>query len=149
VKSHGVAVGISEGEGETERPLEGCDQDRDSGENHCIVQILRIVRLEPDGHTPPEVLDSLKIDEWLPHGERDGLRGEDHRVLGARRSTGEAKVLGVEGCGSLQIANLESDEVGAECGHGVRFCEWDQGAGSREQGAGSREQGADSMYQVP
>ena len=35
------------------------------------------------------------------------------------RSTNEAKVLGVEGCGSLQIANLERDEVRAECGHWV------------------------------
>jgi hypothetical protein len=42
------------------------------------LRIPRIVRLQPDGHTPPEVLDSLKIDEWLPHGERDGLRGEYH-----------------------------------------------------------------------
>ena len=66
MKSHGVAVGIGEGEGETERSIERCDQDRDSGANHCIVQILRVVRLQPDGHTPPEVLDSLKIDEWFP-----------------------------------------------------------------------------------
>src|SRR5271165_5853661 len=93
---HGVAVRIGEGEGATERPIERCDQDRDSGENHCIVQILRIVRLQPDGHSPPEVLDSLKIDEWLPHGERDGLRGEYHRVVGTDLSTSEAKVLGVE-----------------------------------------------------
>src|ERR1700733_13868686 len=126
MKSHGVAVGIGEGEGETERPSERCDQDRDSGENHLIVQILRIVRLQPDGHTPPEMLDSLKVDEWLPHGERDGLRGEYHRVVRTHLSTGEAQVLGVEGCGGLQIANLESDEVRAECGHlGVHFCSWD------------------------
>jgi hypothetical protein len=96
MNSHGVAVGIGEGEGDTETPIERCDQDRDSGENHCIVQILRIVRLQPDGHTPPEVLDSLKIDEWLPHGERDRLRGEYHRVVRTHLSTGEAKVLGVE-----------------------------------------------------
>ena len=70
MNSHGVAVGIGEGEGETERSIERCDQDRDSGENHCIVQILRIVRLQPDGHTPPEVLDSLKIDEWFPGPDR-------------------------------------------------------------------------------
>src|ERR1700678_2694373 len=108
MNGHGVAVGIGEGEGETEWPIERCDQDRDSGENHCIVQILRVVRLQPDGHTPPEVLDSLKIDERLPDSERDGLRGEDHGALGAR-STDEAKVLGVEGCGSFQIANLERD----------------------------------------
>ena len=57
MKSHGVAVGIGEREGETERSLEGRDQDRDSGASHCIVQIQRIVRLEPDGHTPPEALD--------------------------------------------------------------------------------------------
>ena len=119
MNSHGVAVGIGEGVGETERSIERCDQDRDSGENHCVVQILWIVRLQPDGHTPPEVLDSLKIDEWLPHGERDGLGGEYHRVVRTHLSTGEAKVLGVEGCGSLQIANLESDEVRAECGQGV------------------------------
>ena len=117
MKSHGVSVGIGEGEGETERSIERCDQDRDSSENHCIVQILRIVGLQPDGHTPPEVLDGLKIDEWLPQRERDGLRGEYHGVVRAHLSTGEAKVLGVEGCGSLKIANLESDEVGAECGH--------------------------------
>jgi hypothetical protein len=40
----------------------------------------------------------------------------DHRT---HLSKGEAKVLGVEGCGSLQIANLESDEIRAECGHGM------------------------------
>ena len=119
VDGYGVAVGISEGEGTTERPIGKCDQDRDSGENHGIVQILRIVRLQPDGHSPPEVLDSFKIDEWLPHGERDGLRGEYHGVVRTHLSTGEAKVLGVEGCGSLQITNLESDEVRAECGHWV------------------------------
>jgi hypothetical protein len=85
------------------------------------VQILRIVRLQPEGHSPPEVLDSLKIDEWLPYGERDGLRGEYHGVVRTHLSTSEAKVLGVEGCGSLQIANLESDEVRAECGHWVSF----------------------------
>ena len=38
MNSHGVAVGISEGEGNTERSIERCDQDRDSGENHCVVQ---------------------------------------------------------------------------------------------------------------
>ena len=119
MKSHGVAVGIGEGEGETERSVERCDQDRDSGENHCIVQILRIIRLQPDGHTPPEVLDSLKIDERLPHGECDGLRGKYHRVVRTRLGTGEAKVRAVKGCGSLQIANLESDEVWAECGDWV------------------------------
>jgi hypothetical protein len=40
----------------------------------------------------------------------------DHRT---HLSKDEAKVLGVEGCGSLQIANLESDEIRAECGHGM------------------------------
>src|SRR5580700_6154361 len=114
MNSHGVAVGIGEGERATERAIERCDQDRDSGENHCIVQILRIVRLQPDGHTPPEVLDSLKIDEWLSHGERDGLRCEYNCVVGTHLSAGEPKMLGVEGCGSLQVANLESDEVRAE-----------------------------------
>src|SRR5271156_5957576 len=103
VDGHGVAVGIGEGERDTERPIERCDQDRDSGENHCIVQILRIVRLQPDGHTPPEVLDSLKIVEWLPHGERDRLRGEYHGVIRTHLSTGEAKGRGGKGCGSLQV----------------------------------------------
>ncbi len=119
MNSHGVAVGIGKGERTTERSIERCDQDRDSGENHCIVQILGIVRLQPDGHTPPEVLDSIKIDERVPESERDGLGSEDHGVVRTHRGTNEAKVLGVEGCGSLQIANLESDEVRAECGHWV------------------------------
>ncbi len=117
MNGHGVAVGVGEGEGETERSIERWDQDGDSGENHRIVEILRIVRLQPDGHTPPEVLDSLQIDKRLPHGEGDGLRGEYHGMGRTHRSTNEAKVLGVEGGGSLQTANLESDEVRAECGH--------------------------------
>jgi hypothetical protein len=101
VDSHGVAVGIGEGEGDTEWSLERLDQNRDPRENHCIVQVLRIVRLQPDGHTPPEVVDSVKIDEWLSNGERYGLRGEYHGVVGTRLSTSEAEVPGVKGCGSL------------------------------------------------
>ena len=122
MKSHGVAVGIGEGEGETEGSIKRCDQDRDSGENHCVVQILRIVRASARWRPPPpEVLDK-------PQDRSSGSRIANVMVSVAKttavksrthRSTDEAKVLGVEGCGSLQIANLERDEVWAECGHWV------------------------------
>src|SRR5258706_7049870 len=119
VDGHGVAVGVGEGERATERAVERLDHDSDAGQDQCIVQILRIVRLQPDGDAPPEMLDGVEVDGRLPKGERDGLCGEDHRVVRAHRSTSEAEVLGVERCGSLQVANLESDEVGAEYSHDV------------------------------
>jgi hypothetical protein len=67
------------------------------------------------------VLDSLKIDEWLPHGERDGLGGEYHGVVRTHLSTGEAKVLGVEGCDASRSRTWRAMKSGPSAVIGCPF----------------------------
>jgi len=72
VDGHRIAVRVGEGERSTERSVEGFDQDRDSGQDHFVMQVLRIVRLQPDGDAPTEVIDRIEVDERFPDCERDG-----------------------------------------------------------------------------
>src|SRR5712692_7501438 len=70
-----------------------------------------MITLKPQGHTPSQAFDLIKIHGWFTDSEWDRRGREHHRMRRALRCEFEAQLLRVEGSGCFQVTNLERKEI--------------------------------------
>src|SRR5260221_12485367 len=70
-----------------------------------------MITLQPQGHTPSQACDLIKIHGWLTDSEWDRRGREHHRMRRALRREFETQLLCVECSGCFQVTDLESKEI--------------------------------------
>src|ERR1700691_1943424 len=107
----GVTIWITKGEEAAERPI--CQRKNDG--NRCLTQLCMqhvcISGGDPKRHSPTEQTCGVQIDERLSYSERHWFGLEDHRTGWTLWNRSEPHAFNVEGFGSLQVPNLQSDEI--------------------------------------
>ena len=100
-------------------PSMGADVIAAPAADEVVVHPLRVVGANPEADADAGLGERVEVDarQRFPHGEGDGLGGEDDRV--GRRDLGaiQAEVLFVERGRALEVAHLQRDEVGSDRGH--------------------------------
>jgi DNA-binding MarR family transcriptional regulator len=119
-----VAVRVGEGERATEWAVDRSRDDRVAVGDESIVNGLDVGGVEPDRSADARLRDGCQIGAGndVSQGERDWCRLEDDGVRRACLRADEAEVLLIERLRSVEVANLEGDEVGAGGGHGDAPC---------------------------
>ena len=106
-----IEIRIAKGEEAAERPI--CQRKNDG--DRCLTQLCMqhvcISGGDPKRHSPTEQTCGAQIDERLSDSERDWFGLEDHRPRWTLWNRREPHAFNVEDFGSLEVPDLQSDEI--------------------------------------
>src|SRR6266566_1899444 len=70
-----------------------------------------MITLQPQGHTPSQACDLIKIHGWLTDSKWDRRGREHYRMRRTLRREFETQLLRVEGSRCFQVTHLERKEI--------------------------------------